>query len=238
MKIARFFLAPLVVGVVACSSTSPAGGEQDRGIEGTGDAVNAPDTNPDGVPYPTDNLGTNPRQGEPGKAGFRPGNKMSNYKFLGYPNGDKSQGLQPISLATLFDPTGARVKIIHLQASGTWCTFCKEETKVVTPLKAELDSRKVVWIISLAEGKIGGTPATTADLDQWMAQFKPPYTHFLDPGNKNLGVFYDAAALPWNADIDATTMEILKTGVGAQDHLKAKDILDGFDRLLATIKPQ
>ncbi|MBX3192251.1 MAG: hypothetical protein KF819_35000 [Labilithrix sp.] len=214
----------MVLAAVACSSSGPANPEQDRGIEGEGEAINAPDTNPDGVPYPTDNLGTNPRQGD------RPGNKMINYKFYGYPNGDRSQGLQPISLANFFDPTGERVRLIHLQASGSWCIYCKEETKAVTPLKAELDSRKVVWVMSLAEGKIQGTPATSADLDAWIAQFKAPYTHVLDPGNKNFGPFYDAAALPWNADIDARTMEILSSGVGATTD--PKKILADLDRWL------
>ena len=96
----RFFAATLLVtfaGTAACGSK-----EQDKGVEGeaVGAADSAPDTNPDGVPYPTDNIGTSPR------LGTRRGNRMQNFKFLGYPNGDKSQGLQPISLAQFYDPKG------------------------------------------------------------------------------------------------------------------------------------
>jgi thiol-disulfide isomerase/thioredoxin len=207
--------APAAVLLAACSSsstdspTTPA--EQDKGIEGSGDtaAATAPDKNPEGIPYPTDNIGTNPRLGN------RPGNKLTNYKFLGYPNGDVAKGLQPISMASLFDPSGTRVKLIHIQASGTWCTYCQQETKVVVPLAQKLAERKVMWVISLAEGPTPGTAATTKDLDKWVAQFKAPFLHLLDPGNKNFGPFYDAAALPWNANIDARTMEILSSGVGA-----------------------
>ena len=36
----------------------------------------------------------------------------------------------------------------------------------------------------------------------------------LDPGNANLGVFFDAAAVPFNMNIDARSMEILSTDVG------------------------
>ena len=215
-KTARFF-APLAVALLAaCSSSTPStasstGGPQDPGVQGNGDtsAAAAPDTSPDGVPYPTDNIGTGARQGD------RPGNKMVNYKFLAYPNGDVSKGLQPVSMASFFDPKGVKYKLIHIQASGSWCVYCVEETKVVAPMRQTLADRKVAWIISLAEGKTPGTPATTSDLDKWMAQYKAPYTHFLDPGNRNFGPFYDAAALPWNANINARTMEILESHVGA-----------------------
>lgn len=230
MKIARLFALSAVALLAACSSsTGSTGPEQDKGIEGTGDtsAASAPDKNPEGVPYPTDNLGTNPRSGN------TPGSKLLNYKFLGYPDGDMSGGLKPVSMASFFDPSGTKYKLIHVQASGTWCVYCQEETKVVTPLRAKLAERKVVWLITLAEGPTPGTPSTTKDLDKWMAQFKAPYTHMLDPGNKNFGPFYDAAALPWNANIDARSMEILSSAVGAATSESA--ILSDLDKWLAQI---
>jgi hypothetical protein len=39
----------------------------------------------------------------------------------------------------------------------------------------------------------------------------------LDPGLHNLGGFFDQNAIPWNADIDVRTMEILTSAVGAED---------------------
>jgi thiol-disulfide isomerase/thioredoxin len=220
LKIARN-LAPVVFIslVAACASSSSksggggGGGDPDQGVagDGTSSAASAPDKNPDGVPYPTTNLGTTARKGK------TPGNTMYNYKFLGYPDGDTSKGLQPLSLANFFDPEGKRYKLIHIQASGSWCVHCQKETETVTPLKAKLEAKKVVWLISLAEGIAVGTPATKGDLDKWMTNFKAPYTHLWDPGNKNFGPFYDAAALPWNANVYAKTMEILSSGVGAAE---------------------
>lgn len=212
MKIALVLAASALVLAACSSSNTPAtGGEQDRGLEGEGVAAanSAPDTNPDGVPYPADNIGTLQRQGA------KAGNRIANFKFLGYPDADKSGGLQPISLAQFYDPTGTRYKIVHIQASGVWCTFCQKETEIVAPMKAELEAKGAVWLVSLAEGPTPGTPSTQKDLDGWMAKFKAPYTHWIDPGNANLGPFYDASALPWNANIDATTMEILTSGTGA-----------------------
>jgi hypothetical protein len=231
MKIASLSLSVAVLALAACSSSSTTAGTSsgspapDQGLAGNGDtaAATAPDTNPAGVAYPTDNIGTNPRSGD------KPGNKMVNYKFLGYPNGDVSQGLQPISMATLFDPTGTTYKLIHIQASGSWCVYCQEETKTIVPLRQQLTDRKVAWIISLAEGPTPGTASTSKDLDRWVAQFKAPYTHLLDPANKNFGPFYDAAALPWNANVNAKTMEILSSGVGATtDATKILEDVDGW----------
>jgi hypothetical protein len=45
---------------------------------------------------------------------------------------------------------------------------------------------------------------------------------------------YDAAALPWNANIDARTMEILSLGVGATT--TEQGILDEVDGWLAQLK--
>ena len=238
MKIASLpFVALLSIGALAaCSSSNSTDGtgtptptNQDKGLGGDNDqsAATAPDKNPDGVPYPTANIGTNPR------AGTTKGNTLANYKFLGYPDGDMTKGLQPISMATLFDPTGAKVKLIHIQASGSWCVYCQEETKTITPMRQMLADRKVTWIISLAEGPTPGTPSTSADLNKWISQFKAPYTHLLDPANKNFGPFYDAAALPWNANINAKTMEILSSGVGATTTQQA--ILDDLDLWIKTI---
>jgi hypothetical protein len=240
MKIATVSSLALLAALAACSSTNSTGttgtgtgsgtpGTPDQGLAGDGDtaAAKAPDKNPDGVAYPTTNIGTNPR------AGSTPGNTLANYKFLGYPDGDLTKGLQPISMATLFDPQGAKVKLIHIQASGSWCIYCQEETKTITPMRQKLADRKVAWIISLAEGATPGTPSTSKDLDKWISQFKAPYTQFLDPANKNFGPFYDAAALPWNANINAETMEVLSSGVGATTAEQA--ILDDLDGWLAKI---
>jgi hypothetical protein len=206
MKIAPVLAASLLLGLVACSSSTP---EQDKGLEGdgVGAANSAPDTNPDGVAYPQDNIGY-------GKRGAREGNRIANFKFLGYPDANKSGGLQPISLAQYFDPSGTKYRIIHIQAAGTWCTACQAETEQVVQLKAEFEAKKAVWLVSLAEGPTPGTPSKQGDLDAWITEFKSPFTHVLDPGNQNLGPFYDRTALPWNANIDARTMEILTAGTG------------------------
>jgi len=226
MNIARIFALPLIAVLASCSSET-AKPEQDTGLVGDGEATDAPDTNPDGVPYPTQNLGTSPRSGS------KTGNRINNYKFYGYPDGNVANGLQPMSLAQFFDPKGERYKLIHLQASGVWCVWCQRETETLVPMKQKLDDRKVVWLMRLAEGAAQGTPSKQSDLDKWISEYKSPFNQFLDPGNKNLGVFYDAAALPWNASINAKTMEILEAGTGAV--VEESAILEEVDGWLAKI---
>lgn len=227
------YLAPIAFFVSACAantvvtdpngSSGSSGTPTDRGVEGgEQNPTTAPDKNPAGVDYPTQGIGTTV------------GAVMQNYKFLGYPDGDPSKGLQPMSLAQYFDPQGAKYKMIHVQASGTWCTYCRSETRMVIPLKAQLEAKKILWVVSLAEGPSQGTPSTKEDLDKWISQFKWDAPHLLDSGNKNFGPFYDAAALPWNVNIDAKTMKILSSGVGAPQSEKA--LMDELDAQLKKIQ--
>src|SRR4051812_46592564 len=97
---------------VACSSNQ--GGSTDNGgIEGSAQ-VSGHDANPDGVAYPVKNVGTHARGVDgAGNVAKKPGNVMQNFKFLGYPNADKSKGLQTVALADYFDPTGTKFKVIH-----------------------------------------------------------------------------------------------------------------------------
>ena len=199
------------------------GQEGNGGLEGdgVGSAASAPDTNPQGKKYPTTGLGT------------KEGSIIRNYKFLGYPDADTSE-LKPISLAQFYDPSGQNYQLIHIQAAGVWCPACKGETTALVPLADQLKAKKVVWIVSLAEGPQPGSPSKQADLNGWIAEFSSPYTHVLDPSNKNLGPFYDRSALPWNANIDAKTMKILTAGTGGAQSADA--ILEEIDDALAMIK--
>lgn len=218
-----------IVSLVALAACGSSGGGSDRSAPAAtdGPAAAAPNANPDGVPYPTDNIGTSPRVGE------RPGNRIANFKFLGYPGGDKSLGLQPLSLASFFDPSGKRYKLVHIQAAATWCTVCRAESEAIATMKAKLEERKVGWLIALAEGSAPGTPSTTKDLDQWLLQFRAPYTHVLDPGSENLGAFHGTGSLPWNANVDARTMELLSSGIGAK--FSESEILAELDGWLAKV---
>lgn len=211
-----FFSVFVVVAGVGCSSSSTPSGEtgtpQDPGVQPGGPGV-VPDgqgteVNKYGKAYPTNNLGYQAR------AGSRAGNIMRNYKFLGYVDGDPSKGKTVISLADLFDPEMRETKLISFSAGALWCNPCNIEAKTLVPLVPELKTRKIAVIQAIIEGDAVGTGSTLADLDDWQKRHKINYTIFLDPAQQNLGQFFNAAAVPWNAMIDARSMEILSSGVG------------------------
>jgi hypothetical protein len=225
-------LALALTPFFACSSTTPTTGGGNPPPGGTGNPPPNPtstgpqgtpaptpmghDANPYGAAYPAANVGYAARMGNVA------GNQIKNYKFIGYPNADTSKGLQTVALADYFDPQGKTqipggatgIKIIHLGVAAVWCVPCNDETDAIVPLVASLAQKGVVFVQALDDGPIQGTGATTGDLNGWVSRHRSNFTEMLDPANANLGQFFDAAAIPWNAEIDARTMEILQAGVG------------------------
>jgi hypothetical protein len=182
----------------------------DAAVSEAGPASTSNDLNPDGIAYPmpTGGYGIDARKGK------TPGSIIENFKFFGYPNADESKGLQTIALADFYDPCGKRYKLLHLSVAAVWCVPCNEETVAFVAAKSQLDSEKVVLAQALSDGPTKNVPATTGDLKYWITENSSNFTEMLDPNLANLGVFFDAAAVPWNADIDPRTMEILDDGTG------------------------
>jgi hypothetical protein len=203
----------LAVFALGCSDAK----EQDRGLEGGGEQggeqVGTPtggtEVNPYGVAYPTSNLGVNAR------AGTRPGNRIANYKFYGYVGPHQSKELKVISMADFFDPETRNYKVIWFSAASRWCTVCQSETAEMVKVVDELAAKKVIFIQALVDGLVTGRGATVNDLDKWSNDRKLNFPVMLDPGVKNLGEFFQASAVPWNAAIDARSMEVLSSSVGA-----------------------
>jgi hypothetical protein len=202
------------------SSWLPAGCGSPPG-DGTGSAGTPAghDANPDGVPYPTQHIGLRARGLTPsGAPDPTPGDVIANYKFLGYPGGDRSHGLQTVALADYFDPSGSRYKVIHLMAASTWCGPCNDETDALVSTFAQpatdRRARGVAYVQALIEGPSPNYPATSDDLGAWIDAHHVPFTEVLDPEAEALGAFFDASSVPFNADVDARSMELLQAGTG------------------------
>ncbi len=222
---ASFSLSALSLGaLVACSSTpapptacDPCGEARSLFGEGASPASSSDaatlrnlNVNPDGVAYPDPPGG----YGRTARRGKTPGSVIQNFIFLGYPNADESHGLQKIALADYYDPCRKRSKVLHLSVAAVWCEPCNEETQALVAAKAELASEKVVIIQALSDGPKLNVGATQSDLNYWITTNHPTFTEMLDPELANLGGFFDAAEVPWNADIDPRTMEIVDEGTG------------------------
>ena len=212
--------------MVGCSSkqgTSPGGG----GVTGT--AQNEVDGGT--APYPVQNIGTAQRglttAGVPNTV---PGSVIADFKFLGYPNADSSKGLRTIALSDYYDPTASKAKVLHIIAAAEWCNPCVQETSaLLTDLASpstDFEAQGVVYLQALIEGNTPNIGATQTDLNNWIGQEHPTFTEVLDPEAENLGVFFRAAAVPFNADIDVRSMEILQAGTGQEDPSAVKVWID------------
>jgi hypothetical protein len=233
-------LGGLVSLAFACSSAPL----PDPGIKGPTVTTNcsADQMNPYQVCYPTQNLGTSAR------TATTAGSTINNYAFTGY-NTPNLTVIDPtmaqsttVHLADYYDPmqkglpnviNGLPIKLIHLSVAALWCGPCNDEADFVAgsnftgtntaippaSFASELAPLGVVFVSAIDDGPVVGTGATIADLNTWINRHHDDFTTMLDPGNQNLGVFFDAAAIPFNANIDARTMEILSTDVGFDEQL-------------------
>lgn len=201
-----------LVGAAACSSSTPAGPTCNPCTDaGTQVTIMGRDTNPDGLSYPKPASGT---YGHNARSGNTPGNVIANLSFLGYPGGDSSKGLQVVSLADYYDPCGKRLKLLHLSVAGVWCNPCNQETAAVVADEASLKSQGVVVLQALSDGSNEGVGATQQDLLYWVGRYRPSFTDVLDPGPTQFAGFFRASAIPWNADVDPRTMELIDQGTG------------------------
>jgi hypothetical protein len=202
------------LAAVACSSGGAASGPACNPCTdgGGGGAVTimGHDTNPDGLPYPAPTNG----YGHLARSGTKPGNVIANLSFRGYINGDPSKGLQVLSLADYYDPCGKRLKLLHLSVAGVWCDHCNAETAALVAANSTLDADGVVTLQALSDGPVEGVGATVSDLNYWVGRYSVNFTEVLDPGPTEFAGFFNAAAIPWNADVDPRTMELLSSSLG------------------------
>jgi hypothetical protein len=199
---------------LACGSSSTGAGAGASGDSGTTHMTGT--TSDGGYPYPSTNPGFNARKGT------IPGNQIMNYTFQGYPNGDEAKGLQTITLADFYDPDGKKgYKLLHLDVGALWCGPCNQETVATVPLVPMYAKEGVVFAQAIDQGAAVGVAATTTDLNNWVTKYKSNFTEMLDPNDAQLGTFFDASAVPWNAIIDTRTMEILTAGTGYSGDLES-----------------
>ena len=92
-----------------------------------------------------------------------------------------------------------------------------EELRAIAP---ELRDEGVIFIQALSDGPIRGTGATQKDLDDWILKQTPNYTEVLDPELANLGPLFVSGAVPFNADLDARTMELLNASAGYNGNIR------------------
>jgi hypothetical protein len=189
---------------VACSQSSSSPSE-------ASDPTIAPNpTNPDGVAYPTDNIGSRAR------AGTVRGDRIENFAFQGYDHSNVSGGLKQFSMADFYDPKAAHWKTIVISGAATWCSACGAEADIVTANAAQLEKEGVVILSVMTAGPSAGYGPSLSDVTGWIADHKTNYTTLIDVRARRLATV-GLTGVPWSALIDPRTMEILFASDGAPD---------------------
>lgn len=197
--------------LVSCSSKSSTDDFEDPNLPGR-------DANPEGVAYPTDHLGGNPR------AGKNPGDRIPNFTFQAYVDGDHAAGLKTISLADYYDPQQLHHKVLHLEVAATWCAVCSAYADATVKTKDLLGKEGVVYLEVIVAGPSSTSGPSLPDVDAWVKGHNSNFTTAIDVrGTRLAGIGVPPQTMPWDVMIDTRTMEILDSTAGAPMELVAYD---------------
>lgn len=228
MPAARALACAVVTAVVApgCAASK----ESAADFEDPNEAGRA--TNPDGVPYPSDRLGGAQR------AAGRAGDRIPNFTFQAYVDGDRAAGLKTISLADYFDPTQKRHKVLDLQVAATWCAVCSSVASATVPVKERLREEGVVFLEVIVAGNSSTTGPSLGEVDAWMARHSSNLTTAIDVRGRRLaGIGINREAVPYDLLVDTRTMEILDSSVGAPLNFDIERYARDGLRFVATHEP-
>jgi hypothetical protein len=209
------------------------GGSLALGCGTTGASMPFPDpdvtgaaANPDGVPYPPAPYGPNPRRGAVH------GDRLPNLSFSAYKDANVAAGLKVVSFAEWYDPTGKRVKLLHVMVGAYWCGYCRELTKIMVAALPELAPLGYAPVQLLIHGAAQGKAPSLLEVQSWVDSHDTPFTVGIDANGKRLGAVADLSqGVPWSAFVDARTMEILGVGSGVLVDFaqQAKDAIAWID---------
>lgn len=196
-----------VVASIACSSSSA--------DEFSDPDVPARNANPQGVAYPTDNVGWTARANAK-----LPGKRIPNLTFQGYLDSNRSAGLKVVSLADFYDPKAEKYKALHLQVAATWCPNCRSQARDTVAKRDGLVARGAALVEIIVAGNTHGAGPSLGEVDSWIDEHKTNFTVLIDVRAKRLGPFAGGGAefpVPFNVLIDPRTMEILRIDSGYPD---------------------
>lgn len=184
------------------------------------------EANPEGVPYPTDHIGSAERTRS------RPGDRIPNFTFQGYVDGDRSK-LQTISLADYYDPDRKHHRLLVIQFAATWCAYCSTElTETLRAKASPEDSPKIegaVFLMILVSGAKLQQGPSLDEAEGWAVRHDTSYSLAIDVGARRVGrLGVDGSVMPWDARIDTRTMEILESSGGAPADV-VKYVQEGLD---------
>jgi hypothetical protein len=165
--------------------------------------------NPEGVAYPTANIGGQPR------TDTKAGQIFPNLTLEGVRSAATKDTPAVVSMAEYYDPTGARYDLLHVIGIFMWCPHCNNETNNLSTLPAwQADHRvAVVQIAMLGYGNGNATPSWT-ELQKWVSDHNLTFPVLVDGQGAQLGQYFSVNSVPLNIVVNPRTMEVLDVTVG------------------------
>lgn len=202
--------AALAVLAVLAGATASCSGAKDNPPDYPDPEVPGHAANPDGVPYPTDHIGGTAHHSKVA------GDRIPNFTFQAYVDGDRTAGLRTISLADYFDPQQKRNKVLHIEVSAVWCAICSSVTSETVKIKEQLAAEGVVYLEVITAGNRPGAGPSLGEVDDWVTRHQSNLTTAIDVSSRRLGsIGVDAGVRPWDIVVDTRTMEILESSGGS-----------------------
>jgi hypothetical protein len=199
----RLALVVAAVAVASCSSKDSPPDYPDPDVPGR-------DANPDGLAYPTDHIGGTAHHSKVA------GDRIPNFTFAAYVDGNRAAGLKTISLADYFDPQQKRNKVLHIEVSAVWCTICSSVTDQTVKIKDDLAKEGVVYLEVMTAGNRAGAGPSLGEVDDWVTRHSSNITTAIDVSSRRLGgIGVDPGVRPWDIIVDTRTMEILESSGGS-----------------------
>jgi len=196
-----------VMGGLWANCSDPAGGGMmyvpmpDAGLSGGG--IN----NPEGVDYPTVNIGGQPRTSSTA------GQIFPNLTLEGVRSAATMATPAVVSMAEYYDPSGARFDLLHVIGLFMWCPHCDKETSNLSSLAGWQSDHRVA-VVQIAMLGYGNASPGWSDLQKWVGDHKLNFPVLVDGQGAQLGQYFSINYVPLNIVVNPRSMEILAVDVG------------------------
>jgi len=163
--------------------------------------------NPEGVAYPTENIGGQPR------TATKAGQIFPNLTLEGVRSAATKDTPAVVSMAEYYDPTGARYDLLHVIGIFMWCPHCNNETNNLSTLPAwQADHR--VAVVQIAMLGYGNAAPSWTELQKWVGDHNLTFPVLVDGQGAQLGQYFSVNYVPLNIVVNPRTMEVLDVTVG------------------------
>jgi hypothetical protein len=161
----------------------------------------------DGMPYPSSNIGGQPR------TDAHAGQIFPDLTLEGVHSVATLNTPEMISTAEFYDPQGLRYDLLHVMGIFMWCPHCNNETADIAQIAAWRTAHRVAVLQIAMEGYDGSTPGWS-DLQKWVSDHQLDFPAVIDGQGAQLGQYFPVGSVPVNIVVNPRSMEILSVDIG------------------------